>query len=178
MNRASKSQIPPMTSGNEETKLFSEDSLNTHGGLTLGIRNKEQGIRNKEKICPNQVRTCPPANRTRIRMLSRNGGGRIHATKTPPRKILASWRKALKIIDSDKLLELTRTYADNPGVDEVRLIPHPTTWLNEHRWESVEATDQQPPSLPKRKSGWDFGRYDDTPPVIDAEVYSMREIAR
>ncbi len=179
VNRASKSQIPPMTSGNEETKLFSEDSLNTHGGLTLGIRNKEQGIRNKEKDMSEPSSDVPArkpnAYPDEFEQWWQAYPRHKNASK---KKSLASWRKALKIIDSDKLLELTRTYAANPGVDEVRLIPHPTTWLNEHRWESVEATDQQPPSLPKRKSGWDFGRYDTAPPVIDAEVYPMGEIAR
>lgn len=95
------------------------------------------------------------------------------------KKSLDAWRKALKVIDESRLLELTRVYAANPGVEEVRLIPHPTTWLNEQRWESIDDADIQPPTQPRKKTGWDFGRYaDDQPPIIDAEVYDMRGIAQ
>lgn len=95
------------------------------------------------------------------------------------KKSLDAWRKALKVIDESRLLKLTRVYAANPGVEEVRLIPHPTTWLNEQRWESIDDADMQPPTQPRKKTGWDFGRYaDDQPPIIDAEVYDMRGIAQ
>lgn len=88
------------------------------------------------------------------------------------RKALDSWRKACRHINAERLLDLTAIYAANPGVDEVRLIPHPTTWLNEHRWESIEEHDQQPPrQLQQKKSGWDFG--DDDPLIVEAEVTQL-----
>lgn len=180
VNRATESKIPPMTSGNEGTKLISEDSLNTHGGLTLGIRNKEQGIRNKERdmseassdVPARKPNTYPDAFEEWWRAYPRHK----NASK---KKSLDAWRKALKVIDESRLLELTRVYAANPGVEEVRLIPHPTTWLNEQRWESIDDADIQPPTQSRKKTGWDFGRYaDDQPPIIDAEVYDMRGIAQ
>ncbi|WP_312588570.1 hypothetical protein [Corynebacterium dentalis] len=87
------------------------------------------------------------------------------------RKSLDSWRKAVKTISAERLLELTQIYASNPGVDEVRLIPHPTTWLNEHRWESIEEHDQapRPQTQPGRgylPSDWLFNE----PPIVDAEI--------
>lgn len=87
------------------------------------------------------------------------------------KKSLDSWRKAVKIISAEQLLELTQIYAANPGVDEIRLIPHPTTWLNEHRWESIEEHDQapRPQTQPGRgylPSDWLFNE----PPIVDAEI--------
>lgn len=175
VNRATTSQIPPLTSENEETKLISEDSLNTHRGLTLGIRNKEQGIRNKEKdmsepssdVSTPKPRAYPEEFEQWWRVYPRHK----NASK---RKSLDSWRKALKVIEADRLLELTRTYAENPGVDEVRLIPHPTTWLNEHRWESVEEVDT-PVAAPKSRFTPEaledrfFGKGSE-PEVVEAEV--------
>ena len=155
-------------------------SEQTQGNVPLGtgkrnIGTGEQGIKDMSETSSDVSTPKPNAYPDEFEQWWRAYPRHKNASK---KKSLNSWRKALKIVEADRLLELTRTYAANPGVDEVRLIPHPTTWLNEHRWESVEEADNQPPQQ-RRKGGWDFGRYDGTsPPIIDAEVYPMREIAQ
>lgn len=55
VNRATKSKIPPLTSGNEISFHKHEDSLNTHGALTPGTGNREQGTGNMNNSCPTAV---------------------------------------------------------------------------------------------------------------------------
>lgn len=100
--------------------------------------------------------------------------------KTYPRRRNASkkgaakqWREATKTIDAEELLRLTAVYADNPGVDDARYIPHPYKWLKDRRWEAIEETDNPatphsrftPEALAQRA----FGE-SSRPDIIDAEV--------
>ena len=163
--------------GTSESLQGSSEQMQGNVPLGTGNRgtgNREQGIKDMSEPSSDVSAPKPNTYPTEFEQWWQAYPRHKNASK---KKSLNSWRKALKVIDADHLLELTRAYAMNPGVDEIRLIPHPTTWLNEQRWESVNDADTQP--LPhKRKGGWDFGRYDDHPPVIDAEVYPMREIAQ
>ena len=68
--------------------------------------------------------------------------------RTYPRRKNASkkaahtqWAKAVKLIDHQRLLDLTATYARNPGVSDERYIPHPQKWLKDQRWESIDETN-------------------------------------
>lgn len=68
--------------------------------------------------------------------------------KTYPRRRNASkkdaakqWAEATKTIDPAELLRLTASYAENPGVDDARYIPHPQKWLRDRRWESIDETN-------------------------------------
>ena len=45
---------------------------------------------------------------------------------------------------------MTERYAATHGIPDESKIPHPTTWLNQCRWETVDATDS--PSLPRRQA--------------------------
>lgn len=86
---------------------------------------------------------------------------------------MKQWREATKTIPPEELLRLTAAYADNPGVDDARYIPHPYKWLKDRRWEAIEETDNPatpgsrftPEALAQRA----FGEYS-RPDIIDAEV--------
>lgn len=100
--------------------------------------------------------------------------------KTYPRRRNASkkdaakqWREATKTIDPAELLRLTASYAENPGVDDVRYIPHPHKWLKDRRWESTGDSDQQSAPSLYAPEGWRrkvLGTTESAPPVVDAEV--------
>ena len=66
------------------------------------------------------------------------------------KQALESWRKATKQIPPAELQSLTERYAATHGISDESKIPHPTTWLNQCRWETVDATDS--PSLPRRQA--------------------------
>ncbi|MDY7341372.1 hypothetical protein TH728_02885 [Corynebacterium amycolatum] len=66
------------------------------------------------------------------------------------KQALESWRKATKQIPPAELKSLTERYAATHGISDESKIPHPTTWLNQCRWETVDATDS--PSLPRRQA--------------------------
>jgi hypothetical protein len=56
-----------------------------------------------------------------------------------PRKVAKpkakeSWLKATRRADPSQIIAAAIAYRDNPGRPEIRLIPHPTTWLNQDRW--------------------------------------------
>lgn len=61
------------------------------------------------------------------------------------------WREATKSIDPEELLRLTAAYADNPGVDDARYIPHPHKWLKDRRWESIDETNNHVAPQPARQ---------------------------
>ncbi len=99
--------------------------------------------------------------------------------KTYPRRRNASkkdaanqWREATKTIAPEELLRLTAVYADNPGVDDARYIPHPHKWLKDRRWEAIEETDN--PTTPHSRFTPEAiaGRFYGTsqPEIVDAEV--------
>lgn len=99
--------------------------------------------------------------------------------KTYPRRRNASkkdaakqWREATKTIAPEELLRLTSVYADNPGVDDARYIPHPHKWLKDRRWEAIEETDN--PATPHSRFTPEAiaGRFYGTsqPEIVDAEV--------
>ena len=64
------------------------------------------------------------------------------------KQALESWRKATKQIPPAELQSLTERYAATHGIPDESKIPHPTTWLNQSRWETVDATDK--PAEPQR----------------------------
>jgi hypothetical protein len=68
-----------------------------------------------------------------------------------PRKIakadaLKAWAKATKTQDPEKLIKLTRAYAEG-RLPEATYIPYPASWLNKGLYESIEIVEAQP--LPK-----------------------------
>lgn len=83
------------------------------------------------------------------------------------------WAVATKFITPEQLLELTKTYAANPGTEDTRFIPHPHKWLKDKRWEAIEETDKPttphsrftPEALAQRAFGG-TGQ----PDIIEAEV--------
>lgn len=173
VNRATSSQIPPLTSDNEETKLISEDSPNPHGGLTLGIRNKEEGIRNKEDISSEtssdssarRPDAYPPAFEEWWKIYPR----RKNCSKKDAAK---QWREATKTINADELLNLTAIYAKTHGVSDPKYFPHPHKWLKDRRWESIDDSDQQPAPSLYTPEGWQrkvLGTPEEQP-VVEAEV--------
>ena len=49
-----------------------------------------------------------------------------------------SWMKVCKKMDADILLRLTREYARLRKNEDPKFTPHPTTWLNQARYETVQ----------------------------------------
>ena len=68
-----------------------------------------------------------------------------------PKKIakadaLKAWNKAIKVKTAERLLELTKAYAEGKLPDQT-YIPYPASWLNKGLYESVEVAEAKP--LPK-----------------------------
>ena len=152
-NRPSRSKFPAPTSENiislNAHGGLTEDSVNTHGGLTAGTGNREQGTGNRETYmseASSDVGTKP----TRatypedFEQWWRTYPRHKNASK---KQALDSWRKATKHIDAGTLLSLTERYARTHGISDESKIPHPTTWLNQERWETVDEHDT--PAAPK-----------------------------
>lgn len=64
-----------------------------------------------------------------------------------------AWIKARKHTTADRLIDAMARYArsDQVQAEETRYIPHPSTWLNEHRFEDVlggDGEDAQPDVAP------------------------------
>lgn len=178
VNRKTDSSIPPLNCKDKEVTRLTESSLNPHGGLTPGIRkgNKEG---NKERNISSEASSDSSVRRPDARP-SEYPPAFEDWWKTYPRRRNASkkdaakqWREATKTIDAEELLRLTAVYADNPGVDDARYIPHPQKWLKDRRWEAIEETDNPttphsrftPEALAQRAFG-ESGR----PDIIEAEV--------
>jgi predicted transcriptional regulator len=71
--------------------------------------------------------------------------------KLYPKKIakadaLKAWNKAIKTKTAERLLELTKAYAEGK-LPEDKYIPYPASWLNKGLYESVEIAEAKP--LPK-----------------------------
>jgi predicted transcriptional regulator len=71
--------------------------------------------------------------------------------KLYPKKIakadaLKAWNKAIKTKTAERLLELTKAYAEGKLPDQT-YIPYPASWLNKELYESVEIAEAKP--LPK-----------------------------
>jgi hypothetical protein len=71
--------------------------------------------------------------------------------KLYPKKIakadaLKAWNKAIKVKTAERLLELTKAYAEGKLPDQT-YIPYPASWLNKGLYESVEVAEAKP--LPK-----------------------------
>ncbi len=57
-----------------------------------------------------------------------------------PRKVarseaLTAIDKALSLVTADVLLAAVREYAASPAAKELKYVPYPATWFNNHRWE-------------------------------------------
>jgi hypothetical protein len=68
-----------------------------------------------------------------------------------PKKIakadaIKAWNKAIKVKTAERLLELTKAYAEGKLPDQT-YIPYPASWLNKGLYESVEVAEAKP--LPK-----------------------------
>lgn len=89
------------------------------------------------------------------------------------------WQKAVKEVDAQRLLELTATYARNPGVSDERYIPHPQKWLKDGRWESIDETNTDSVKQPQPTGIDAWLGFEPTGPqsdIVDAEVIDMKEL--
>lgn len=113
-------------------------------------------------------------------------------TKNKSKKnAFTEWKKAVRSVTAEKLLELTEMYAANPGQDDLRFVPDPERWLKGSRWETVADVDADPaasrpsedPTDPAAwlglpSGGWSAPWGEDAPavapvdslPVLDADV--------
>ena len=95
------------------------------------------------------------------------------------KQALESWRKATKQIPPAELQSLTERYAATHGIPDESKIPHPTTWLNQCRWETVDATDK--PAAPRTPmdnntiEAW-LGEPLNEPDFVDAEFWEHTSI--
>lgn len=107
------------------------------GTGNIGTGNREQGTTSSEPASQVPTKKKPPY-----------PPEFEHWWTTYPRRRNASkkdaakqWAEATKTIDPAELLRLTASYAENPGVDDARYIPHPQKWLRDRRWESIDETN-------------------------------------
>jgi predicted transcriptional regulator len=71
---------------------------------------------------------------------------KLYPKKVAKSDALKAWNKAIKTKTADRLLELTKAYAQGK-LPEEKYIPYPASWLNKELYESVEVAESKP--LPK-----------------------------
>ena len=71
---------------------------------------------------------------------------KLYPKKVAKSDALKAWNKAIKTKTADRLLELTKAYAQGK-LPEEKYIPYPASWLNKELYESVEVAEAKP--LPK-----------------------------
>jgi predicted transcriptional regulator len=71
---------------------------------------------------------------------------KLYPKKVAKSDALKAWNKAIKTKTADRLLELTKAYAEGK-LPEDKYIPYPASWLNKELYESVEVAEAKP--LPK-----------------------------
>jgi hypothetical protein len=70
----------------------------------------------------------------------------LYPKKVAKADALKAWNKAIKVKTAERLLELTKAYAEGKLPDQT-YIPYPASWLNKGLYESVEVAEAKP--LPK-----------------------------
>jgi DNA-binding transcriptional MocR family regulator len=70
----------------------------------------------------------------------------LYPKKVAKADALKAWNKAIKSKTAERLLELTKAYAEGKLPDQT-YIPYPASWLNKELYESVELAEAKP--LPK-----------------------------
>ena len=70
----------------------------------------------------------------------------LYPKKVAKADALKAWNKAIKTKTAERLLELTKAYAEGK-LPEDKYIPYPASWLNKELYESVEVAEVKP--LPK-----------------------------
>jgi predicted transcriptional regulator len=71
---------------------------------------------------------------------------KLYPKKVAKADALKAWNKAIKTKTAERLLELTKAYAEGKLPDD-KYIPYPASWLNKELYESVEVAEAKP--LPK-----------------------------
>jgi hypothetical protein len=65
-----------------------------------------------------------------------------------------AWRKAIKKIPVDTILDAAKRYRDDPNLPETKFIPHPATWLNGERWGDDPLPARDGDEQPVRVAGY------------------------
>lgn len=88
-----------------------------------------------------------------------------------------AWNKAVKRADVEVILEAAARYRDDPQ-REPQFTAHPSTWLNQDRWEDEPLPAPSSPGYSGR--GYDPGDWlgQDTRPTLEGEVVGQMEIGR
>jgi predicted transcriptional regulator len=68
---------------------------------------------------------------------------KLYPKKVAKADALKAWNKAIKTKTAERLLELTKAYAEGKLPDD-KYIPYPASWLNKELYESVEASQAKP----------------------------------
>jgi len=71
---------------------------------------------------------------------------KLYPKKVAKADALKAWNKAIKVKTAERLLELTKAYAEGK-LPDITYIPYPASWLNKGLYESVEVAEAKP--LPK-----------------------------
>lgn len=66
----------------------------------------------------------------------------VYPRKESRKKAFQYFKAALKIMDFERLLELTKLFARSCEGKKKDFIPHPATWLHQERWEDVEVPQE------------------------------------
>ena len=59
----------------------------------------------------------------------------LYPRKVGKQKALSAFEKAVESVGLDRVMEGARRLATDPNLPSEQWIPHPTTWLNEGRWD-------------------------------------------
>ena len=88
-----------------------------------------------------------------------------------------AWAKAIKRANPDTILKAAAGYRDDPHRDP-QFTAHPSTWLNQDRWEDEPLPAPSSPGSSGR--GYDPSDWlgQDTRPTIEGEVVGQMEIGR
>ena len=77
----------------------------------------------------------------------------VYPRKVGKQAAVRAWAKAVTKADPDKIITAVEAYRDRPG-RETKFTAHPTTWLNEGRWDDAPDEDAPGPGDGGTESPW------------------------
>jgi len=94
----------------------------------------------------------------------------IYPRKVGKQKALSAFEKAVDTVGLDTVMNGARRLATDPNLPSEQWIPHPTTWLNEGRWDDdpypAPTWDAKPTAAQRTASLWESARARDEQELI------------
>lgn len=111
--------------------------------ILLPVSADGHGEEQDKQIRKKQQPIKEPKSRERLVLEQFNQWYECYPRKVSRKKALAAFTQILKQLSFDKLLALTRKYAQEVENRDQQYIPYPATWLRGERWEEVEGIPLQ-----------------------------------